>query len=158
MDALCITPYGRHVCGLNDIRAAEFIEAYAKHLKVSGKFELPKWSEHVKTSVAKELAPYDSDWLYVRAASVLRHIYLRPKIGIGALRKVYGSKKRYGCAPGHFVKGGGKILRYCVQQFEKMGMVEAGAEGRRRLTRAARAELDSIARQLAVAEGIAVEE
>jgi hypothetical protein len=56
-------------CGVTvkDVPAGEFIVAYAAHLKRTGKIELPKWSDLVKTSKAKELAPYDSDWYYVRA-------------------------------------------------------------------------------------------
>lgn len=56
-------------CGVTvkDVPAGAFISAYAAHLKRTGKIELPKWSDLVKTSRAKELAPYDPDWYYVRA-------------------------------------------------------------------------------------------
>eukprot|EP01068_Selenidium_serpulae_P003602 Selendium_serpulae@DN3188_c0_g1_i1.p1 len=152
MDAFCVTPYGRSVETLRDIQAADFISVYAKHLKANNAFKLPKWVDYVKTSVAKEMAPFDEDWLYIRAASILRHIYLRPKVGIGALRRTYGSKKRNGAAPGHFVKGGGKIIRYCVQQFQVMGILEQTETGRRVLSKRARKDLDHMAQQLAQVE------
>ncbi len=43
----------------------------------SGKMQVPDWVDVVKTNVAKELAPYDEDWFYVRTASVARHLYIR---------------------------------------------------------------------------------
>ena len=46
--------------------------------------------DYIKTGKSKELAPYDKDWYYIRAASVARHIYLRRGVGVGALTKVYG--------------------------------------------------------------------
>ena len=83
---------------VRDVSPAAFIDAYAAHLKNSDKFELPKWCDIVKTGVAKELAPNDPDWYYVRAASIARKIYLKPGCGIGQLRKMYGKARRRGAA------------------------------------------------------------
>eukprot|EP00922_Rhytidocystis_sp_ex-Travisia-forbesii_P021482 GHVS01031472.1.p1 GENE.GHVS01031472.1~~GHVS01031472.1.p1 ORF type:complete len:172 (+),score=14.52 GHVS01031472.1:102-617(+) len=133
---------------VKDVGADKFITCYARHLKQSGKLEYPKWADYVKTGKAKELAPYDPDWIYVRAASVLRHLYVRPDCGVGAFRKVYGTKKRRGAAPGHSVKASGKIVRYVLQQFEKMGLVAKNdIKGGRRLTKQGQREVDTIARQ-----------
>jgi small subunit ribosomal protein S19e len=52
---------------VRDVSAADFIAAYARFLKRSGKITLPKWADIVKTAHYKELAPYDADWYYVRA-------------------------------------------------------------------------------------------
>ena len=52
--------------------------------------KVPEWVELVKTSKAKEQGPYDPDWFYVRCAAVARHIYKRPCVGVGAVRKIYG--------------------------------------------------------------------
>jgi hypothetical protein len=38
---------------------------------------VPEWVDVVKTNVAKELAPYDEDWFYVRIAGIARHLYIR---------------------------------------------------------------------------------
>lgn len=61
-------------------------------LPLSGntKAKLPSYVDYIKTGKSKELAPYDKDWYYIRAASVARHIYLRRGVGVGALTKVYG--------------------------------------------------------------------
>ena len=34
----------------------------------------------------KELAPYDQDWLYTRAASIAYQIYMRKKVGVNGMR------------------------------------------------------------------------
>ena len=47
--------------------ADAFINAYAAHLKRSGKLEVPTYVDIVKTGHYKELAPYDPDWYYYRA-------------------------------------------------------------------------------------------
>ena len=60
---------------VRDVAAAEFIEAYAQHLKKSGKMELPKWHDLVKTRTQAELAPYNPDWYYVRAGESCFPIY-----------------------------------------------------------------------------------
>lgn len=57
-----------HMC----IRIA-FIKAYAAYLKRTGKLEVPKWVDLVKTGTFKELAPYDPDWYYVRAG--MQYLY-----------------------------------------------------------------------------------
>ena len=49
----------------------------------------------VKTSVAKELAPYDEDWYYTRCASVARHIYVRSPVGVKTITKIYGGKRLF---------------------------------------------------------------
>ncbi|KAG6471374.1 hypothetical protein ZIOFF_068815 [Zingiber officinale] len=43
---------------------------------------------------AKELAPYDPDWFYIRAASMARKMHLRQGIGVGGFHKIYGGHKR----------------------------------------------------------------
>jgi len=51
---------------------------------------VPEWSNLVKTSKHKELAPVDADWYYIRCAAVLRRIYIRGKIGTTGIAKRYG--------------------------------------------------------------------
>ncbi len=42
----------------------------------SGKLEIPKWVDIVKTGTNKELAPYDPDWFYIRAGMHLLDILI----------------------------------------------------------------------------------
>lgn len=58
----------------------------------SGKLKVPEWVDLVKTGRYKELAPYDEDWYYTRCAAIIRHIYFRSPVGVGAVTKVFGGK------------------------------------------------------------------
>lgn len=51
---------------VKDVSPHEFIKTYAAYLKRSGKLEVPKWVDLVKTGSFKELAPLESDWFYIR--------------------------------------------------------------------------------------------
>lgn len=127
---------------------AAFISAFAQHLKRQGKFEIPKWADIVKTGVHKELAPYDADWIYIRAASMVRKIYIRGGCGVGAFRKIYGGQKRRGTCRNTRNKGSGKIARYILQQLEEtLNLVEQEEDGGRRITTEGQRELDTVAVQ-----------
>eukprot|EP00450_Noctiluca_scintillans_P039991 CAMPEP_0194476298 /NCGR_PEP_ID=MMETSP0253-20130528/200_1 /TAXON_ID=2966 /ORGANISM="Noctiluca scintillans" /LENGTH=149 /DNA_ID=CAMNT_0039315151 /DNA_START=68 /DNA_END=514 /DNA_ORIENTATION=+ len=136
------------VMTLKDLEAEKFIDAFSQHLKRQGRMEMPKWMDIVKTGVSKELAPYDPDWLYVRAASMVRKIYIQGGRGTGGFTKVYGSQFRRGTMTKHFQKSSGKIARYIMQQLEEMGLVEIDEEtGGRRITKEGQRELDTVAVQ-----------
>jgi len=134
---------------VKDVAADAFVKAYAQHLKRQGKLEIPKWVDYVKTSPAKELAPVDPDWFYIRCASIARKVYLRPNTGVGALTKVYGSNNSRGTRPEHFRKASAGILRYMVQQLEAIKVLEKTAGGKgRRISKIGQQDLDRIAGQV----------
>ena len=56
---------------IKDIDAHEFVKRYAIHLKKQGKIALPELVDLMKTSVSRELAPYDDDWFYIRCGESL---------------------------------------------------------------------------------------
>ncbi|KXN67453.1 40S ribosomal protein S19-A [Conidiobolus coronatus NRRL 28638] len=134
---------------VRDIGHQEFIAAYAAHLKRSAKIEVPAWVDLVKTATHKELAPYDPNWWYVRAAAVARHIYLRPGVGVGHLRRRAGTSKNRGTRPSHHADATGSVPRKVLQALEKIGILEQDQNGGRRITRAGQRELDQIAVQVA---------
>jgi small subunit ribosomal protein S19e len=130
----------------------EFVKAYAAYLKRTGKLEVPKWVDIVKTGTYKELAPYDPDWFYIHAgkeldptdcsyeislwltllgfiASVARHIYLRKSVGVGALRKVHGGRVNRGSRPSHHVSASGSVQRKVLQALEKVNVLEKDDKG-----------------------------
>ena len=137
------------VVTVKDVEAAKFIEAFAKHLKRQGRFEIPKWSDVVKTGVSKELAPYDPDWLYTRAASIVRKVYIRGGSGVGGFSKVYGGQYRRGTQTNSWKTGSRKIIRYILLQLEDMGLVEQDENGGRKITKEGQRELDTVAVQAA---------
>ncbi|XP_071275330.1 small ribosomal subunit protein eS19 isoform X2 [Agelaius tricolor] len=61
---------------VKDVNQQEFVRALAAFLKKSGKLKVPDWADTVKLAKHKELAPYDENWFYTRAASTARHLYL----------------------------------------------------------------------------------
>merc|ERR1719453_1149729 len=132
---------------VKDVAADAFIVAYAAHLKRIGKIEVHKWADLVKTAKFKELAPYDPDWYYIRAASMARKVYLRQGTGVGAFRKVYGGREHNGTMKCHFGLGSGSVCRHILQQLEKLKIVEKDSrdKGGRRITTQGQRDLDSIA-------------
>ena len=140
---------------VKDVSAPLFIAEYAAYLKRTDKITIPSWVDYVKTGKNRELPPNDKDWLYIRAAALARKAYLRPGIGVGALKKIFGGRKNYGTTPSHYVEGSGKIIRYLLAELEDKGLIETikGDEDRtqgRRVTKKGQQELDSIAKQIKV--------
>ncbi|KAF9429750.1 40S ribosomal protein S19 [Entomortierella beljakovae] len=133
---------------VKDINAHDFNRAYAAYLKRSGKLEIPKWVDLVKTGTNKELAP---DWFYVRAASVARHIYLRRSVGVGALKKLHGGTVNRGSRPSHHRESSGSVARKVLQALEKINVLEADENGGRKITVDGQRDLDRIAASVAQA-------
>ena len=69
---------------------------------------------YIKTGHSREIVPHNEDWFYVRTAALARKIYLRPGLGVGTLKHIYGKNGRYGHSRNHHTKGSGKIIRYCL--------------------------------------------
>jgi len=133
---------------LRDTSANDFISAYSRFLKKSGRVDVPKWADIVKTGTHKQLAPLDPDWFFVRMAAVARRIYLRGGNGIGRLTKVYGGGKKRGSCPKKFVRGSGSVIRACIKQLEKLQVVEKDTKGGRKVTSIGTRDLDRIAGQI----------
>jgi len=110
--------------------------------------QLPSWVDLVKTGPLRELAPYDSDWYYVRAAAIARKVYMRQALGVGALRRQFGGRnERRGTVPEHFARASGGVIRHVLIQLEAIGIVEKapGVKGGRRITAQGQRDLDLIA-------------
>lgn len=91
--------------------------------------KMPDWAKYVKTGAGRERPPEDKDWWYVRAAAVLRKVYLKGPIGVNKLSTAFGNKKNRGYKPEKFYKGSGKVLRVILQQLEEKGLIEKGERG-----------------------------
>lgn len=107
-----------------DVPAEILIKKIAEKFEENPDIQAPEWSRYAKTGVHKELSPIQENWWYIRAASILRKIYLRGPIGVSRLRVMYGGKKRRGVKPVHFAKGSGAVIRTILQQLEKANYVE----------------------------------
>ncbi|XP_057301955.1 uncharacterized protein LOC130636300 [Hydractinia symbiolongicarpus] len=133
---------------VKDVSPQEFVKAFAAHLKKSNKLKVPEFDTIVKTSKAAELGPTDPDWYYVRSAAVARHVYLRPNVGVGAVRKIYGRAKRNGTRPNHFCLGSASVARKVLQSLEGMNIVSTDVNGGRSITSTGRRDMDRIAGQV----------
>ena len=105
----------------------------------------PEWAKFVKTGAQAERPPQNPDWWFIRAASVLRKIYIMGPIGISRLRKEYGGRRRRGMRPAHFVRGGGAIIRKVLQQLEGAKLVKILEKKGRVVTDEGRGLMDSLA-------------
>ncbi|MDR3395613.1 MAG: 40S ribosomal protein S19 [Parasulfuritortus sp.] len=119
--------------------------------------------DFVKTALHKELAPYEANWFFIRAAAIARRVYLENRgVGVKTLRTIFGSNQRNGTVSSHRHIADGKIIRYCLKQLGKMGFVdlvitqaedETGktvqiATKGKRVTKKGRSEMDKIATQI----------
>jgi len=134
---------------VKDVDQHEFVRQVAAFLKKTNKVKVPEWADLVKLAKFKELAPIDSDWYFVRTASIVRHLYFRSPAGVGAFTKVYGGRKSNGTRPSHFCRGGKSVNRKALQTLEAIKWVEKGEDGRgRALSKQGRKDLDRIASQM----------
>jgi len=129
-----------------EIPDSEFNKKLAEALKKISAFEIPEWAVFVKTSSARARPPFENDWWYTRAASILRQIYIRGSVGVNRLKTRYGGRKNRGMKPARFRRGSGKIIRVILQQAEKAGFAEKikGKKAGRKLTEKGKAFLDEI--------------
>ena len=120
-----------------DVPADEYNKKLAEALKKLGEFSAPDWAYFVKSSVARARPPQEEDFWHVRAASVLKQIYIKGVVGVGRLRTRYGGRKKRGMPPAEFRKASGKIIRLILQQAEKAGLLEKsiGKKKGRKLTK-----------------------
>ena len=133
-----------------DVNPQKFIENLAKKIKEIKEFSMPEWAKYVKTSRAKEKPPDNPDWWYIRAASILRKLYIKGIVGVERLRKEYKRKKRNKAYPAQVYKAGGKIIRNILQQAEKAGFVEKVEKPKkgRQLTKKGKEFLEKLAKEI----------
>ncbi|RLE82861.1 MAG: 30S ribosomal protein S19e, partial [Thermoprotei archaeon] len=93
-----------------------------------------------------ERIPENPDWWYIRAASIMRKLYMRGRpVGIERLRTAYGGRADLGMARKHFKKGGGSNIRKILQQLEAAGLVMKVDRQGRTLTPLGRSLMDRVA-------------
>jgi small subunit ribosomal protein S19e len=133
----------------HDVPASKFIEKLAKYLKENvDEITPPSWVSIVKTGSHVQRQPQNSDWWYIRCASLLRKIYIHGPLGLEKLRADYGGRKDFGVKPEHVVKAGGAIIRKALQQLEAAGLIETIKPNGRRMTRDGRKLLQEIAEEV----------
>lgn len=130
-----------------DVPADHLIRKVAEELKKRQEIKPPAWAAFAKTGVHKEMPPEDPDWWFIRAAAVLRRVYVDGPLGVERMRSFYGGNKNRGSRPNAFRKGSGSILRKALQQLEAAGLIIHDKTGRR-VSPAGMAYLDSVAKDV----------
>ncbi len=115
-----------------DVEADALIREAAGKLKEMG-LKKPSFVGIVKTGSQAERPPEQREFWWIRAASILRKIYLNSNMGVNKLRREYGDKKRRGVRPAHFRLAGGKTNRVALQELEKLGLLKKGENGKGRV-------------------------
>lgn len=130
---------------VNEAEPSFLIKKIAEKLK--NELPKPEWVSYVKAGVYAERPPEQEDFWWIRAAAILRKLYLNGALGVSRLRRLYGKRKKRGVKPEHKAKAGGKIIRSILQGLEKLGYVEKTKQGRA-LTSKGRSFLDNIAKEI----------
>ena len=117
-----------------DVEHDALISTLKEKLKKTEFVKPEEWAQFVKSGRHAERVPVQEDFWYIRAASILRNLYIHGPKGVERLRKVYGGRKNRGVKPEKKYKAGGKIIRTILQQLEKEGLVvkvmRSGRKGR----------------------------
>ena len=92
---------------IQEIEPQKFAEKLKEELKKIEEIKPPPWASFVKSGSHKERPPEQPDFWYIRAASILRRIYLDGPVGVERLRSYYGGRKRHKVRPARFRKASG---------------------------------------------------
>lgn len=129
-----------------DVDAAKLIAAAKEELKKVEQIKPAEWATYAKSGSHRARPPEQTDFWYVRAASIMRRIYIDGPVGTEKLRTFYGGRKRRGTKPARFRKASGSVIRKLLQQLEQAGLVEKPKKGKgRSLTSKGRKLMDNIA-------------
>ncbi|MEM3625467.1 MAG: 30S ribosomal protein S19e [Candidatus Bilamarchaeaceae archaeon] len=130
-----------------DVDANALIGKVAEKLKGMN-IKKPEFVGIVKSGAHAERPPEQSDFWYIRCASILRQAYVRGVIGTNRLRTHYGGRKNRGVKPQAHRKAGGSTIRKAMQELEKAGLLKKEKFGRS-LSPAGRKLLDNAAKEVA---------
>ena len=135
-----------------DVSPHELIGKLKDELKKIDGIKAPEWSKFTKTGSFKNKPPEQDDFWYIRAASILRQLYVQGRpLGVQRLRVKYGGKKKRKSKPKHFVRGGGKIIRNILQQLEASGLIQkvtVNNQKGRMITSKGKSMIDKLATQI----------
>jgi len=135
-----------------DVNPHLLIGKLKEELKKVEQIKTPEWAKFVKTGASKSKPPEQEDFWYLRAASILRQIYIQGKpLGVQRLRVKFGSKNKKKSKPKHFTKGSGKIIRSILQQLEAAGLLQKANVNNHKgriLTKKGKSYVDKISAQI----------
>ncbi|MCL4391521.1 MAG: 30S ribosomal protein S19e [Candidatus Parvarchaeota archaeon] len=108
-----------------DVDQIKLVNQVAKKLEDGKVTPPPEWAMFVKTGASKDRVPSQSNWWYLRAASIIRRMYINKRpIGVNRLKNIYGDKEKNRYSGQHFRPAGGAIIRHILQQLEKAELIK----------------------------------
>ena len=135
-----------------DVDAQELIGKLKEELKNLKGMSVPEWAKYVKSGSSRGKPPEQEDFWYIRAASILRQLYVTGKpIGVQRLRIKYGRKEQNSHKPAHKRKAGGKIIRNILQQLEAENLIKKDSikdHKGRTITKKGKSLVDKVATQI----------
>jgi small subunit ribosomal protein S19e len=132
-----------------NVPAPDFIQRLAKYIKDNiDQVQPPPWSQIAKTSSHTTRQPEDPEWWFIRAASIMRKIYIYGPIGTQQLRADYGGRTGGKVHREHVRQGSGSNIRKIMQQLETAGLIEADKNKGRIMTKDGRRTLDKLAAEI----------
>jgi len=131
-----------------DVPANLLIERLATKLSTVETIKQPEWAKFVKTGPHREKGPDRNDWWTVRAAAVLRKVYLKGPIGVERLSAEYGGRRDHGSAPYHAVRGSRAVARNVVKQLEASKLIKTERGRGRSVTSTGQALIDNTSHEV----------
>lgn len=132
-----------------DVPGQILVEELAKDLEKI--IKMPDWAKFVKTGPHKERTPDQENWWYIRAAAIMRRLYIDGPVGTARLRTYFGGRRNRGSKPEHRRDAGAKIIRTILQQLEEAGLAEKVEGEGRKLTPKGVSLVDKVASRIALA-------
>ena len=136
------------MASVKDVPSEALIMKAAQELEKLDEIKPPEWATYAKTGVSREKPPTQKNWWYIRAAAVMRKVYLGNALGVSKLRKAYGGRKNLGHQPEHKRPASGAVIRKTLQQIEAAGFVKTEKGKGRMITPKGQSFLNKIAREL----------
>jgi len=100
------------------------MNSITEEMKKQKEVQAPSWTPFVKTGAHKQRVPANKDWWFVRVGSILGKVEKYGPIGTNRLAKHYGGRKNRGHKPEKKYNASRNIIRKCIQQLEKSGLIK----------------------------------
>lgn len=133
---------------IQEVPASELIREIATLFRENPAIKEPGFVPFVKTGSHRERAPIQKGWYFTRLASVLYRVYVDGPLGTESLRSYYGGRKSRGVKPEKFRKASGKVLRVCMQELEKQGLIQKHKKGGREISSRGQSMLERTAKEM----------
>ena len=132
-----------------EVPVDKLINETAEDLKENVKLKKPDWANYAKTGAHAERPPENPDWWWIRAASIMRKVYMNGPVGVRRLTTAYGGRKDRGVKPQEFRRAGGKNIRVILKELDALGYTEKVKDGRR-ITPKGQSYMDKIVNKIKV--------